>query len=48
MGQPPAPWQRTILKLVTKRIVVEPRGKASPRPGFNVFDPDRIKVEFAA
>jgi DNA invertase Pin-like site-specific DNA recombinase len=44
----PLHWQRAILKLVTKRIVVEPRGKASPRPGFNVFDPERIRVEFAA
>jgi site-specific DNA recombinase len=44
----PLHWQRTILKLVTKRIVVEPRGKASPKPGFNVFDPERIKVDFAA
>ncbi len=44
----PLHWQRAILKLVTKRIVMEPRGKASPEPGFNVFDPERVKVEFAA
>src|SRR6266540_2632248 len=29
----PLHWQRAILKLVTKRIVMEPRGKASPEPG---------------
>jgi site-specific DNA recombinase len=43
----PLHWQRAILKLVTKRIVVEPRGKASVLPGFNVFDPSRVVVTFA-
>jgi hypothetical protein len=47
----PLHWKRAILKLVTKRIVVEPRGKGGgPRDaaGRSVFDADRIKVEFAA
>ena len=45
-------WRRTILKLVTRSIVIEPRGKidkTSPRyqPGFNAFDPTRVKITFA-
>jgi site-specific DNA recombinase len=40
-------WQRTILRLVTKRIVIQSRGKASVQPGKNVFDPRRVVVEFA-
>jgi hypothetical protein len=47
----PLHWQRAILKLVTKRIVIEPRGKGGgPRDasGRNLFDAERIKVEFAA
>jgi site-specific DNA recombinase len=42
----PLLWKRKLLGLVTKRIVVEPRGKVSPIPGINVFDPDRVTVEF--
>jgi site-specific DNA recombinase len=42
----PLLWKRKLLGLVTKRIVVEPRGKASPVPGFNVFDRERLRVEF--
>ena len=46
-------WRRTILKLVTESIVIEPRGKLlakdDPRyqPGFNAFDPERVKITFA-
>jgi site-specific DNA recombinase len=46
-------WRRTILKLVTKSIVIEPRGKLLAkddpryRAGFNAFDPDRVRVAFA-
>jgi site-specific DNA recombinase len=46
-------WRRSILKLVTERIVVEPRGKLLPkndprfRPGFNGFDPERLTITFA-
>jgi hypothetical protein len=44
----PLLWKRKLLGLVTKRIVVEPRGKASPIPGVNAFDPSRLRVEFAS
>ena len=50
----PLHWRRTILKLVCESIVVEPRGKLLPRddprfrPGFNGFDPERVRVAFAA
>jgi site-specific DNA recombinase len=46
-------WRRTILKLVTESIVIEPRGKLlakddpNYRPGFNAFDPERVRVTFA-
>jgi site-specific DNA recombinase len=46
-------WRRTILGLVTTSIVIEPRGKLlakdDPRyqPGFNAFDPERVRVTFA-
>ena len=46
-------WRRTILKLVTESIVIEPRGKLLPKddpryqPGFNAFDPERVRVQFA-
>ena len=46
-------WRRTVLKLVTESIVIEPRGKLlakdDPRyqPGFNAFDPSRVAVTFA-
>jgi site-specific DNA recombinase len=46
-------WRRTILKLVTESIVIEPRGKLlakddpNYRPGFNAFDPDRVQIVFA-
>jgi site-specific DNA recombinase len=49
----PLNWRRNILKLVTKSIVIEPRGKLlakdDPRyqPGFNAFDPERVTVVFA-
>jgi len=41
-------WRRAILLVVTKRIVIEPRGKGSVIPGKNTFDPTRVRVEFAA
>jgi site-specific DNA recombinase len=44
----PLAWKRNILKLVTKAIVIEPRGKASVMPGHNAFDPTRIRVELAS
>jgi hypothetical protein len=46
-------WRRTILKIVTESIVIEPRGKPlakgdpNYRPGFNAFDPTRVKVVLA-
>jgi site-specific DNA recombinase len=46
-------WRRSILKLVTESIVIEPRGKLlsrddpSYRPGFNAFDPERVSITFA-
>jgi DNA invertase Pin-like site-specific DNA recombinase len=46
-------WRRSILKLICASIVIEPRGKLLPkddprfRPGFNGFDPERIRVTFA-
>ena len=46
-------WRRTVLKLVTESIVIEPRGKLlakdDPRyqPGFNAFDPERVRIVFA-
>jgi site-specific DNA recombinase len=49
----PLHWKRAILKLVTKSIVIEPRGKLlskdNPRyqPGFNAFDPERVRITFA-
>jgi DNA invertase Pin-like site-specific DNA recombinase len=44
----PLHWKRGILNLVTKQIIIEPRGKASVQPGRNSFDPSRIRVEFAS
>jgi site-specific DNA recombinase len=46
--QRPLAWKRSILKLVTKGIVIESRGKASVQPGRNAFDPTRVRVEFLA
>jgi DNA invertase Pin-like site-specific DNA recombinase len=52
-GTRPLHWRRQILKLVTSTIVIEPRGKLlakeDPRyqPGFNAFDPERVRVTFA-
>jgi site-specific DNA recombinase len=49
----PLNWRRAILKLVTKSIVIQPRGKLLPkddprfRPGFNGFDPKRVSITFA-
>jgi site-specific DNA recombinase len=46
-------WRRTVLGLVTESIVIEPRGKLlakdDPRyqPGFNAFDPERVRITFA-
>jgi DNA invertase Pin-like site-specific DNA recombinase len=46
----PIRWRRTILRLVTASIVVEPRGKSEPGviPIRRKFDPSRIRVTFAA
>jgi Recombinase zinc beta ribbon domain len=47
-------WRRQILKLVTESIVIEPRGKLLPKddpkfhPGFNAFDPERVRIAFAS
>jgi site-specific DNA recombinase len=49
----PLHWRRTILGLITESIVIEPRGKLlakddqNYRPGFNAFDPERVRVTFA-
>jgi site-specific DNA recombinase len=49
----PLNWRRAMLKLITKSIVIQPRGKLLPkddprfRPGFNGFDPERVKLTFA-
>jgi hypothetical protein len=46
-------WQRSVLKLVTESIVIEPRGKLlakddpNYRPGFNSFDETRVRIAFA-
>jgi site-specific DNA recombinase len=46
-------WKRETLKLVTESIVIEPRGKLLARddpryhPGFNDFDPERVRITFA-
>jgi site-specific DNA recombinase len=45
--QRPNEWRRAILKLCTKRIVVEPVGKlAGVTPKGFRFDPERVLVEF--
>jgi DNA invertase Pin-like site-specific DNA recombinase len=44
----PLDWRRTILKLVTASIVIEPVGKESATPGRNVFKAERVRVTFAA
>lgn len=44
----PLDWRRTILKLVTTSIVIEPVGKASAMPGRNAFVPERVRVTLAA
>jgi hypothetical protein len=42
-----------MLKLITNSIVIQPRGKLLSkddprfRPGFNGFDPERVKLTFA-
>jgi site-specific DNA recombinase len=49
----PLNWRRAMLKLITNSIVIQPRGKLLPkddprfRPGFNGFDPERVKLTFA-
>jgi site-specific DNA recombinase len=49
-GSRPQTWRRAILKLATKRIVVEPVGKTTGarkgQSGFG-FDPERVRVTFA-
>jgi site-specific DNA recombinase len=49
----PLHWRRTLLKLVTESIEIEPRGKLLAKddpnyqPGFNAFDPERVRITFA-
>jgi site-specific DNA recombinase len=49
----PLHWRRTVLGLVTESIVIEPRGKLLAKddpnyqPGFNAFDPERVRITFA-
>jgi site-specific DNA recombinase len=46
----PVSWRRAIIKLVTKQIVIEPRGSGcepGTRPHERKFDPSRVRVEFA-
>jgi hypothetical protein len=46
-AQRPNEWRRAILKLCTKRIVVEPVGKlAGVTPKGFRFDPERVRIEF--
>lgn len=46
-AQRPNEWRRVILKLCTKRIVVEPVGKlAGVTPKGFRFDPERVRIEF--
>jgi hypothetical protein len=44
----PLDWQRTILKLVTSSIVIEPVGKVSATPGRNEFRAERVVLTFSA
>jgi site-specific DNA recombinase len=45
----PMEWKRAILRLVVERIELAPGDRNSQRGRFgNTFDPDRIKVKFAA
>jgi hypothetical protein len=46
----PLSWRRTMLSLSCKRLALEPRGKITARDAYgrNVFDPERVKVEFSA
>jgi DNA invertase Pin-like site-specific DNA recombinase len=43
-------WKRKLLELVTKAIIIEPRGKGSNRHklGYTVFDRTRVKIEFSS
>lgn len=46
-AQRPNGWRRAILKLCTKRILVEPVGKlAGVTPKGFRFDPERVRIEF--
>ena len=46
-AQRPNEWRRAILKLCTKRILVEPVGKlAGVTPKGFRFDPERVRIEF--
>ena len=46
----PMEWKRLLIRLVTVQVTLEPRGKISMRDarGRNVFDPERVRVKFAA
>jgi hypothetical protein len=40
-------WRRSIIALVTERIVIEQRGSGGKKGGINRFDPDRVRITFA-
>jgi site-specific DNA recombinase len=44
----PHDWRRSIIRLVVKELTLEPRGQGKGRAGPAVFDPERVRVEFAA
>jgi site-specific DNA recombinase len=40
-------WRRSIIALVTERIVIEQRGSGGKKGGINRFDPERVQITFA-
>jgi site-specific DNA recombinase len=40
-------WRRSIIALVTERIVIEQRGSGGKKGGINRFDPERVRITFA-
>jgi DNA invertase Pin-like site-specific DNA recombinase len=44
----PLQWRRDILRLVVKQMTLEPRGQGKGRAGPAVFDPERVRIEFAS
>jgi len=44
----PLDWKRVILRLITERIEVTPKGRGGPKGSRNYFDPERIRIKFVA